>query len=114
MGAGGGAGVGEDVAVEDLDSAGHPLGDGVVVGDDHDGRAGLVQLVDQGQNGLPGRLVEIAGRLVSEHDGGLADESAGDGNPLALPAGELGGSGMGALGQADQLEGVEGALGGAA
>ena len=104
------AGVGDDVAVEDLDLAGHALGDGVVVGDDHDGRAGLVELVDQGQDGLPGGLVEVAGRLVGQHDGGLADQGSGDGDPLALPAGELGGTGVGALGQADQLEGVEGAL----
>ena len=32
------------------------------------------------------------------------------GDPLALPARELGGTGIGALGQADQLQGVEGAL----
>ena len=101
------AGVGDDVAVEDLDCAGHALGDGVVVGDDHDGRAGLVELIDQGQDGLPGRLVEVAGRLVGEHDGGLADQGAGDRDPLALPARELGGTGSGALGQADQLERVE-------
>ena len=106
----GGAGVGDDVAVEDLDLAGHALGDGVVVGDDHDGRAGLVELVDQGQDGLPGGLVEVPGRLVGEHDGGLADEGPGDRDPLALPARELGRAGVGALGQADQLQGVEGPL----
>ena len=98
------------LAVEDLDFAGHALGDGVVVGDDDDGRAGLVELVDQGQDGLPGGLVEVAGRLVGEHDGGLADQRSGDRDALALPAGELGGTGMVALGQADQLEGVEGPL----
>ena len=106
----GGSGVGDDTAVEDPDRAGHALGDGVVVGDDHDGRAGLVELVDQGQDGLPGGLVEIAGRLVGEHDGGLADQSPGDGDPLALPPRELGGTDMRALGQADQVQGVKGAL----
>ena len=104
------AGVGDDAAVEDLDLAGHPLGDGVVVGDDHDRRAGLVELVDQGQDRLPGGLVEVPGRLVGEHDGGLADEGPGDRDPLALPARELGGTDVGALGQADQIQGVEGAL----
>ena len=110
VGSEGRAGVGDDVAVEDLDFAGHALGDGVVVGDDHDGRAGLVELVDQGQDGLPGSLVEVAGRLVGQHDGGLADQGSGDGDPLALPAGELGGTGVRTLGQADQIEGVDGAL----
>ena len=69
-----------------------------------------MELVDQRQDGLPGRLVEVPGRLVGEHDGGLADQGPGDRDPLALPARELGGTGMGALGQADQLQGVEGAL----
>ena len=69
-----------------------------------------MELVDQGQDGLPGGLVEVPGRLVGEHDGGLADQGSGDRDSLALPAGELGGAGMGALGQADQLQGVEGPL----
>ena len=90
-----GAGVGDDLAVEDLDLAGHPLGDGAVVGDDDDRRAGLVELVDQRQDRLPGGLVEVPGRLVGEHDGGPADQGAGDRDPLALPAGELGGTGIG-------------------
>ena len=59
---------------------------------------------------LAGGLVEVAGRLVSQHDGRLADQSSGDGDPLALPARELGGTGVRTLGQADQVEGVEGAL----
>ncbi len=70
----------------------------------------MVELVDQGQDGLPGRLVEISGRLVGEHDGRLADQGSGDGDPLALPARELGGTRIRPLSQADQLEGVEGAL----
>ena len=105
-----GVGVGDDPSIEDLDLAGHALGDGVVVGDDHDGRPGLVELVDQGQDGLPGGLVEVPGRLVSQHDGGSTDEGPGDGDPLALSARELRGTGMGALCQADEVQGVEGAL----
>ena len=68
-----GAGVGRDMAVEDLDFAEHALGNGVVVGDDHDGRTTLVESVDQGKDGLSGRLGEVPGRLVGQHDGGLAD-----------------------------------------
>src|SRR5436190_14440190 len=78
------AGVGDDVAVEDLYLAGHALRDRVVVGDDHDRRAGLVELVDQAEDGVAGGLVEVPGRLVGEHDGGLAYERAGDRDPLAL------------------------------
>ena len=96
------------MAVDDLDLAGHALGDGVVVGDDHDGRPGPVELLDQVQDGLAGGLVEVAGRLVGEDDGGPANEGAGDGDALALAARELGGTGMGAPGQADQLQSVEG------
>jgi hypothetical protein len=106
----GGAGVGDDVAVEDLDFAGHALGDDVVVGDDHDGRAGLVELIDQGQNGLAGGLVEVPGRLVREHDRRVADQGSGDGHPLAFPARQLGWTGVGTLGEADQVQGVEGSL----
>ena len=39
---------------------------------------------------------------------GLPDQGPGDGDPLALPARELGGAGLGSLVQADQSEGVEG------
>ena len=55
-----------------------------------------------------GGLVEVAGGLVGQHDGRPADQGSGDGDPLALPAGELGGASVGAAGQADQFEGVEG------
>jgi ATPase subunit of ABC transporter with duplicated ATPase domains len=72
--------------------------DHVVVGDHHDRRTGPVQLVDKSQDGLPGGLVQVPGRLVGEHDRRLADEGSRDRDPLALPAGELGGTGMGALG----------------
>jgi signal transduction histidine kinase len=69
-----------------------------------------VELIDQPQDGLPGRLVEVAGRLVGEHDGGLADQGTGDRDPLALPAGELGGTGVPTLGQADQVQGLASTL----
>ena len=73
VGSPGEAGVSHDVAVEDLDFAEHALGDGVVVSDDHNRRTTSMELVDQGQDGLSGRLVEVPGRLVSQNDGGLAD-----------------------------------------
>lgn len=60
------SGVGDDVSVEDLDSAGHTLGDGAVVGDDHDGRTALVKLVDQHHQGTDGALT-----LAPRRGGGL-------------------------------------------
>jgi hypothetical protein len=65
--------IGDDVAVENLDPAEHALGDGVVVSDDHNGRTTSMELLDQGQDGASGRLVEIPGRLVSQDNGGFAD-----------------------------------------
>ena len=51
------------------------------------------QLVDaaaqQGQHLVRGGGVEGAGRLVGEHDRGLGDQRAGDGDALLLAAGEL-------------------------
>ena len=108
-------GVGDDVAVEHLDPPGHAGGDGLVVGDDHDGRALLVQVVEEGQDGGAGGLVQVAGGFVGQHDGRLADQGPGDRHALALAARELGGAGAGPASQPDDLQGVQGgsaALGG--
>jgi hypothetical protein len=64
------AGVGHDLAVEDLDLAGHAARDRLIVRDDDDGRTGVVQLLDQRQDRLTGGLVEVARRLVSEQIAG--------------------------------------------
>src|SRR5262249_37428998 len=47
---------------------------------------------------------EVAGRLVAQQDGGLVDERPGDGDALLLPAGELAGPVVEAVGQPDTLE----------
>ena len=86
VGVHGGAGVGDDGAIEDLDLPGHALGDRLVVGDHHDRRTGAVELVDQSEDGVAGRLIEIAGRLVGQHDRGLTNQRPGDRDALALPA----------------------------
>ena len=98
----------DDLAVEHLDPSVHARRDVVVVGDDHDGHPELVQLFEEPQDGLPGRLIEVAGRLVGEHDGRAADQGPGDRHALALAARELVGAGVGSLVEADQVEGVEG------
>jgi hypothetical protein len=54
-----------------------------------------MQLVDQGEDGLPGGLAEIPGRFIGRHDRGLANEGTGDRDPLTLTTGELGRTSMG-------------------
>ena len=62
-----------------------------VVGDHDDGLAELAHAAAQVVEHLRGRLaVEVAGRLVGEHDVRLGDQRAGDRHPLLLAAGELG------------------------
>src|SRR3954464_15508121 len=90
---------------------------------DHDGR--LAQRVDrvaqQREDLAAGRGVEVARRLVGEHDARARDERAGGGPAarraageraepggagpaLLLPAGELGRAGTEAVAQADRLD----------
>src|ERR1017187_517699 len=97
--------VGDDVPVEHLDLPGHPPGDVLVVGDDDDGDAALVQLVEEGQDRLAGRGVEVAGGLVCEHDGRLSHEGPGDGDTLALAPRKLCRPRCRAVGQADEVQG---------
>ena len=83
-------GVRDDAPVEHLDPARHARGDALVVGDHHDRGAGRVQLIEQREERLSGGLVEVAGRLVGQHDRRLPDQGAGDRDPLPLPARDLG------------------------
>jgi hypothetical protein len=55
---------------------------------------------------LAGGAVEVAGGLVGEEDGGLIDESAGQGAALLLAAGEFAGAMLAAGGEADAVEGL--------
>jgi len=45
-----------------------------------------VQLIEQGQDFLRGRRIQVAGRLVGEDEKGIVDEASGDGDALLLPA----------------------------
>ena len=98
---------------DDLVGVGH--GD-QVVGDDHRGAA--VHEAAQRLEDAAGRFgVEAGGGLVEEQDGRVADHGAGDGDALALPAGEhaaaLADAGVVAVGQAqDEVVGVGGRGGG--
>ena len=62
-----------------------------VVGPAHHRRARLAREAEQqARHGERVGLVEAGGRLVGEEEPGSACHRAGDGDPLALPAGEVG------------------------
>ena len=65
-------------------------GQGLVVGDQHQGRAGLGHQVEHqvGHRGGVGG-VEVAGGLVGEQQARAGGQGAGQGDPLLLAAGEL-------------------------
>ena len=63
---------------------------GLVVGDEHRGEAeAAVQLVDLGANLVAQPGVEVAQRLVEQHEVGPSDEPAGKRDALLLSAAEL-------------------------
>ena len=78
--------------------------------DDHGDVELLVDVTDQLQNLTGGLGVEGAGGLVAQQDLGLGGQGAGDGHALLLAAGQLGGVGVGLVGQAHQLQQLAGAL----
>ena len=64
---------------------------GLVVGDEHGGEAEpAVQLVDLGPHLVAQAGVEVAQRLVEQHEVGPGDEPPGEGDALLLAAAELG------------------------
>ena len=87
-------------ADDPLGVAGHAL----LVGDQDDRLPFRVELIEQGQDVLAGLAVEVAGRLIGQQDAGIADQGAGDGDPLLLAAGELVGTVLDPVAQAHALE----------
>ena len=83
-------GVGDHLAVQHPDLARQLIGEARVVGDHDDRGAGGVELADELHDRCAGGAVEVAGRLVGEHDRRTPDEGPGDRDPLPLSAGELG------------------------
>ena len=98
----------DDVAVAQRHPPGRPGGDVAVVGDQHDRAPGAVELLQQGDDGVAVAAVEVAGRLVGEHDRRLADEGAGDGHALALAAGQRAGPVAGPGRQPDRVQRLAG------
>ena len=98
-----------EVAVGDGEVALGGCGDGGVVGDDDDGEARVVELVEQVED-LAGRGgVEVAGGFVAEHEGWVPYEGAGDRDALLLAAGQGGAAGVAAVAEADLVGGCSGA-----
>ena len=60
------------------------------MGDQDDGDALLVELLEEGHHFEGGAAVEIASRFIGQQQGGPVDQSAGNGHALLLAAGKLG------------------------
>ena len=73
---------------------------------DHDQvLAGLArQAIEQGQDGLAGLFVEVAGWLIGQHQQRIVHQGAGNGDALLLPAGEPIGKGLPAVEKPDRVE----------
>src|SRR5690606_8596931 len=95
----------DDLAVvHDGDGLADVADDGQVVGDEDEGEAVLVDEVGQQVEDLPAYgHVERADGLVGDEHGGTGGERAGDGDALALPAGELVGVAFGGGGRQPDL-----------
>ena len=77
----------------------------VAVGDEDKGGVGFVgELAEEVEDELTVGGIEVAGGFVGEDELGTVDEGAGDGDALLFAAGELGGEGVGAVGDADAVE----------
>ena len=79
----------QDAAIPHPEQALCPRGDREVVGDDDDRHAVGVQPVDQRDDLLPGRLIELAGRLVRQQEPRAIGERPRDGDALHLAARKL-------------------------
>src|SRR5579872_5304035 len=101
----GGRRITEDPPVSDLDTPLHGGGHLEVVGDDHDGRALLVQGAQQRQDGFARGRVQVPGGLVRHDQGGATGQRPGDGGALLLAAGELVGPVPEAVAEPDLLDG---------
>ena len=86
-----GVGVGADDAVLQLDDAGGVLVGQLRVVGDHDDEAVFGHFLQQLHDLDAGLAVQCAGGLVGQQDVRVVDEGAGDGHPLHLAAGHLGG-----------------------
>ena len=87
------------------------LNDVHLVGDDHHRHPQLlVELLEEGQDGEGGVGVQGGGGLVAQQDLRVGGQGPGDGHPLLLAAGHLGGIGLFLVLQAHDLQQLPGLL----
>ena len=99
LGAGRRDGLVDEAPVAQEDDPVGPRREVRLVGHHHAGRAAVAGLAQQAHDGLAVDRVERAGRLVGQEQLALADDGAGDGDPLALAAGQVVGEVLGPLGR---------------
>ncbi len=81
------------MAIAQAEDAAATRGEVEIVGDEDAGESMLaVQLLDQGEDGLGGFAVEVAGWFVGEEKPGAGDEGAGEADALLLSAAEFAGA----------------------
>src|SRR6202049_1513464 len=89
---GGRARVLDDGPVQQPDDAGSARSEREVVGHEHDRRSAVaVERLEQLENALSGRVIEIPGGFVGEEDLGRVGEGARDRDALLFSTGKLGG-----------------------
>src|SRR5690349_11878589 len=75
--------------LDDADGVAELFDFGHDVRGENDGLAVVAAFVDESSDGARGHDIEAIGRLVEDHDGGVMDESAGDGGFLLHAGGEF-------------------------
>jgi hypothetical protein len=68
----------------DPDNSSGAAGDFWVMGYEDDGDAFLVQLLKYAEHFFTGLGIEISGGFIGQEQGGMVDQSPGDGHPLLL------------------------------
>src|SRR5262245_53847595 len=91
--------------VEALDAVGPLSGAGVVSDEEDCLRERAAELFEEVENLLGGFCIEVAGWLVGDDKSRIRHESPGDANALLLAAGELPGSVVHPILQADERQG---------
>ncbi len=107
--------MGVDGAIADDESAVAGLGELMIVGDDDESDAVFGGKIEEDAHDIGAIFgIEITGGFVGEKHFRFVNDSSSDGDALLFAAGEFGGEVVGAVGQADALEGEQGRGGGIA
>src|SRR3989338_3205559 len=101
--------VADDAPVEESHLAFRVTRDIRFVGDQHDGDAFAVQLLEQRHDFLAGLAVEVAGGFIRKNQARAVDQGARNRHALLLPPGNLVGHGVRLVFQADLAEHLMGA-----